>query len=164
MSHSREHPPGDLCPPAMSMSDARPHRRRWHIDCFGRSGVQRALRFLVTALIVLTVHACGWSLAPRARLAEDVAGTFSAAAATLEAVHAGNMTSQFAASFEAFHEQGLPAAAELRTMGLDDRSAAAMEEAARVLSEPCLEPGCDWHKQVEVLRRTARDLLASTGE
>jgi hypothetical protein len=164
LSHSREHPPEGLCPPAMSTSDASRHGRSWHMECFCRSGVQRSIRVLAAVLIVLTVHACGWSQPPRARLAEEVAGTFSAAAATLEAVHAGEMTRQFAAtSFEAFGEQGPPTIADLRSLGLDDRAAAALEEAARVLSEPCLDAGCDWEGQVEVLRRTARDLLASAG-
>ena len=116
----------------------------------------------MAGLLAISVAGCGWSEPPRAQLAEEVAGTFAAAAATLEALHEGRTTSQYLeASFEAFRERAMQSIAELRSFDLDPELVGIIDRAAAALSAPCLEPGCDWQGQGTVLRKAAKDLLAS---
>ena len=119
-------------------------------------------RVPVTALISLSLVACGWSQPPRAQLAEEAAGTFSAAAATLEALHQGKLTSQYAAaSFDAFREQAAADSAELRAVGIEKAAEAAIDRATEALRVPCFDPGCDWESQLDALKRAVRTLLAT---
>jgi hypothetical protein len=113
-------------------------------------------------LIVTSLGACGWSQPARAQLAEEAAGTFSAAAATLAALHEGKLTRQYAAaSFEAFREQATAAVEGIRSFLIPETAEQSLDWATAALRAPCFDPGCDWEGQLESLRGVVRELLAT---
>jgi hypothetical protein len=125
---------------------------------------RRPLGLIAATLLAITVQGCGWSQPQRSQLAQEAAGTFSAAAATIEAVHEGWMTRQYAAaSFEGFREQSTRTAAALRSVGLAGVDDASLQQALQVVAEPCLDIGCEWEGQRDVLRATAHELLMAAG-
>jgi hypothetical protein len=119
---------------------------------------------MALASVTVTLQACGWSQPPAAQLAEQAAGTFSAAAATLEAVHHSRITRQYAAaSFEAYREQGTQTVMELRSLKPRNVSEESLDLANAALSTPCLDQGCDWEGQLTALCGAAHELLAAAG-
>jgi hypothetical protein len=103
---------------------------------------------------------------PFARAAQDAAGGFAAAAQTIEDLHAGRLTREYAAATLGVLDSGLRGAPDALRMAdgapSPDVAVQLAEEAstaARVVAAPCLDPGCDWEGQVDGLRATANALV-----
>ncbi|HET7027718.1 MAG TPA: hypothetical protein VFI28_08500 [Candidatus Limnocylindrales bacterium] len=126
---------------------------------------------LVAAFAAVVVTACaGATKTPFARAALDAGGTFAAAARTIDDLHAGRLTREYAAATLGVLATQVEAAPdELRTAAgaSDPGSAAALADQARagvsVVRSPCLDAGCDWRGQVAALRGTARALSEAGG-
>ena len=118
--------------------------------------------------LVLLLAACSpgdYAQTPFARAASDAASALSAAALTLEDLHTGKLDRRYAGPSLGIYralvsetaatlarQRGAPEAPTLRP-ALD-----ALARAGHVLDAPCLEDGCDWQRQVGILR-SARDAL-----
>jgi hypothetical protein len=122
-----------------------------------------ALGAIVAALIVSGCS--GATTTPFARAARDGSGTFSAAATALTDLHSGRLTREYAAAtLGVLGSQVEQLPDELR--GADgapapDAASRAANEAERALtafSRPCLDNGCEWRAQAELLKAAARSL------
>jgi hypothetical protein len=126
---------------------------------------------LVAALAALVVAACtGATKTPFARAALDAGGTFAAAARTLEDLHGGRLTREYAAATLGVLETQVEAAPdELRTAdgardaGSAERLADQARAAASAMRSPCLDVACDWQGQVAALRDAAKALSEAGG-
>ncbi len=136
------------------------------------SSAPAASRALTTTLVagMWLVSACGASQSPFARASSDAASTLSASVTTLRLEHEGRLTRAYAAaSFLNYRDalQGLDS--ELRSSegapGRDvvEQLVVLYRMADGALSEPCLDEGCDWRSQAEVLDR-AKEAFQKAGE
>jgi hypothetical protein len=118
---------------------------------------------IVAALVASSCS--GATTTPFARTAQDGSGTFAAAATTLTDLHSGRLTREYAAATlgvlasqveelpdELRRADGAPAPdAASRAVNVADRALAD-------LSNPCLDDGCDWRSQADLLKAAARSL------
>jgi len=126
---------------------------------------------LLAALAAVVATACaGATETPFARAALDAGGTFAAAARTLDDLHNGRLTREYAAAtLGVLATQADAAPDDIRTAAgaSDPGSAAALADQARAAASavrsPCLDAGCDWQGQVAALRATARALSQAAG-
>ena len=121
-------------------------------------------------LAILTLTAgCGKS--EFQRNAGDAGAEMAAAARTLEALHEGRLTQQFArASFVNYREQLADVESQLASAEPHpdraelNRLLALFRGARPAIEDPCLEDGCDWRGQVRALDDASKAFIEAGGE
>jgi hypothetical protein len=123
---------------------------------------------LAAALLVLLAACSPSSVSetPFARQASDAASSISAAATTLEYLHAGKLDTRYAtSSLDIYREMLQKIAPELPGQGgAPDESTLrpvldTVRQAQDVLDDPCLTETCDWQGQIDTLHRAQQALL-----
>ncbi len=123
-------------------------------------------------LVILLAFATGCQLTQSAfsRIAGDTGAAFAAAATTLQYVHDGKISTNYAsASFMSFQselsglnsllpsQQGVPDTQTLHRL-LDLYSSAMV-----AVNHPCLDESCDWQAQLTILKRASEAFLKAGG-
>lgn len=128
-----------------------------------------ALLVIVALLVGLT--GCRFTKSAFANEADKAGSQFAAAAATLDYLHDGKLTRAYAkASFVSYEQNlqglaerlsaasGAPEEAELQSL------LQAVRPAEAAVSDPCLDPTCDWASQLAALGQASDALLKAAGE
>lgn len=126
---------------------------------------------LLPALLLAVLAAgCTWTQSHFARTANQAGGTFAAAAVTLNDLHAGKLTSDYArAAFVNYQSQlrGLDQAMPSQTGAPDPASLRSLLQlymaAMPAVNAPCLTARCDWRTQVHALDAASQAFLQAGG-
>ena len=122
------------------------------------------------ALAILALLACGPGKSEFQRNAGDAGAEMAAAARTLEALHQGRLTRQFArASFVNYREQLADIDSQLTSAEPHSdraelqRLLALYRSAKPAIEDPCLEDDCDWRGQVKALDEASKAFVQAGG-
>jgi hypothetical protein len=117
-------------------------------------------------LTLLLMSGCSFTQPPFIRIADDIGGTFSAAATTLTYFHQGKLSRAYTLSSFAGYESEL---ADLGQQFSSQQGApgrptiqhllALYQPAMRAIRQPCLNSSCDWRGQVTTLERASRAFI-----
>jgi hypothetical protein len=135
------------------------------------SVLRNATLGLLLLLLLLMLSGCQFAQSGFAKTAGDAGGAFAAASTTLSYAHAGKITFAYARSGFVNYQNELDGLdQELATQsGAPDQHTVQQlltlyRSAMRVIDQPCLDTGCDWHAQVLLLNKASGAFLKAQAE
>lgn len=121
-----------------------------------------ALRVLVVLFLAFVLSGCQVAKSAFADVADNVGANFAAAATTLQYLHEGKLTRQYAratffnyASLTSGADATMEHAAGAPDLATLDRLLRLYQPAAQALTNPCLDNSCNWRGQISALEKAS---------